>query len=99
MSYTIDERNPERQQLLAKVLDPPTRTVLAYVPRRPGSVLDVGCGQANTTRLLADVLEANECIGFEFDASLDEVLPQLYRTSVCRNKSPRRIPQNLGGVI
>jgi len=29
MSYTIDERNAERQQLLAAVLNPPTREVLA----------------------------------------------------------------------
>ena len=28
MSYAIDERNPERQQLLARVLEPFTRDVL-----------------------------------------------------------------------
>lgn len=73
MGYTIDERNPERQQLLAKLLDPPTRTVLAHLPRVPGArVLDLGCGQGNTTRFLADVLEAGECIGIEFDATLVE---------------------------
>jgi len=71
MSYTIDERNPERQQLLAKLLDPPTRTVLAQLPRTPGArVLDLGCGQGNTTRCLADVLEHSECLGVEYDAAL-----------------------------
>jgi SAM-dependent methyltransferase len=73
MSYAIDERNPERQQLLAKVLEPPTRTVLAQLPKIPDArVLDLGCGQGNTTRCLADVLEPSECIGVEFDATLVE---------------------------
>lgn len=71
MSYTIDERNPERQQLLAKVLEPPLRTVLAALPRNPRArVLDLGCGQGNTTRCLADVLQPAECLGIEFDAAL-----------------------------
>jgi trans-aconitate methyltransferase len=68
VSYTIDERNPERQQLLAKLLEPPTRTVLAHLPRIPGArVLDLGCGQGNTTRCLADALEPSGCIGVEYD--------------------------------
>jgi len=71
VSYTIDERNPERQQLLAKLLEPPTRAVLAHLPRMPGArVLDLGCGQGNTTRCLADALEPRECIGVEYDAAL-----------------------------
>lgn len=71
MSYTIDERNAERQQLLAQVLNPPTRDVLARLPRIPGArCLDLGCGQGNTTRLLAEVLAPAECIGLEYDASL-----------------------------
>jgi ubiquinone/menaquinone biosynthesis C-methylase UbiE len=71
MSYTIDERNPERQQLLAKLLDPPTRTVLAQLPKIPGArVVDLGCGQGNTTRCLADMLDPSECIGVEYDANL-----------------------------
>ena len=35
-------------------------------------VLDLGCGQGNTTRCLADALEPSECIGVEFDATLVE---------------------------
>ena len=71
MSYTIDERNPERQQLLAQLLEPPTRTVLAQLPKRhEPRVLDLGCGQGNTTRCLAGALDAGECIGLDFDPSL-----------------------------
>jgi trans-aconitate methyltransferase len=71
MSYTIDERNPERQQLLAKFLEPPTRTVLAHLPRMPGArVLDLGSGQGSTTRCLAAALDASECVGVEYDIRL-----------------------------
>jgi len=71
MSYTIDERNPERQQLLARILEPFTREVLARVPRLANPrCLDLGCGQGNTTRLLSEALGAAECIGVEFDPSL-----------------------------
>src|SRR5262245_61341003 len=59
MSYTIDERNPERQQLLAEMLNPTTREVLARLPRIPDrKVLDLGCGQGNTTRTLAEAQRA-----------------------------------------
>jgi len=59
MSYTIDERNPDRQQLLARILEPHTREVLARLPRMAGArCLDLGCGQGNTTRLLSEMLGA-----------------------------------------
>jgi len=71
MSYTIDERNPERQHLLAEVLRPATRDVLARLPDAPNRrVLDLGCGHGNTTRLLAETLQASECIGIEYDSTL-----------------------------
>jgi ubiquinone/menaquinone biosynthesis C-methylase UbiE len=71
MSYTIDEQNVERQQLLAMILNPPTRDVLARLPKLPAShVLDIGCGQGNTTRLLAEVLAPASCIGLDFDEAL-----------------------------
>jgi ubiquinone/menaquinone biosynthesis C-methylase UbiE len=71
MSYTIDEQNVERQQLLAMILNPPTREVLARLPKLPAShVLDIGCGQGNTTRLLAEVLAPASCIGLDFDEAL-----------------------------
>jgi ubiquinone/menaquinone biosynthesis C-methylase UbiE len=71
MSYTIDERNPERQQLLAELLNPPTREMLTRLPRIPHArVLDLGCGQGNTTRCLAEILDPTVCIGLEYDAGL-----------------------------
>lgn len=73
MSYTIDERNAERQQLLATILNPPTREVLMRLPPLPNArCLDLGCGQGNTTRFLAEVLQPSECIGLEYDAALVE---------------------------
>src|SRR5258708_32345557 len=73
MSYTIDERNPERQQLLAEVLNPLTRQVLARLPEIPNArCLDLGCGQGNTTRFLAEVVRPAVCIGLEYDAGLVE---------------------------
>ena len=73
MSYAIDERNPERQQLLARALEPFTRDVLARLPRIAGArCLDLGCGQGNTTRFLSEVLGAGECIGLEYDQALVE---------------------------
>lgn len=71
MSYTIDERNPERQQLLAQVLEAPTLRVLEQLAVSPGGrVLDLGCGQGNTTRCLAGVLRPDECVGVEYDPAL-----------------------------
>jgi ubiquinone/menaquinone biosynthesis C-methylase UbiE len=71
MSYAIDERNPERQRLLAAHLDPPTREILARLPPNPQArILDLGCGQGNTTRCLADVLRPASCLGIEFDPAL-----------------------------
>jgi ubiquinone/menaquinone biosynthesis C-methylase UbiE len=71
MSYTIDERNPERQQLLAALLNPPTREVLARLPAIQGAhCLDLGSGQGNTTRCLAEVLQPAACVGIEYDGAL-----------------------------
>lgn len=71
MSYAIAERNAERQQLLASIFNPPTREVLARLPRIANTrCLDLGCGQGNTTRFLAEMLQPAECIGLEYDAAL-----------------------------
>lgn len=71
MTYTIDEQNSNRQQLLAAILNPATREVLARLPKIPAAqVLDIGCGQGNTTRLLAEVLAPASCIGLDFDPAL-----------------------------
>lgn len=77
MSYTIDERNAERQQLLAAILEPPTREVLAKLPEVPNAkCLDLGCGQGNTTRLLAEVIKPAEVVGIEYDNALVEYAAQ-----------------------
>lgn len=70
-SYAIDERNAERQQLLAQMLNPLTREVLDRVPRDSISkILDLGCGYGHTTRMLAEHFPAAFGIGFEYDALL-----------------------------
>src|SRR5947208_9694682 len=57
MSYTIDERNLERQRLLARVLEPLTKRLLDALRLRPDSrCLDIGCGIGETTRLIARYL-------------------------------------------
>ena len=71
MSYTIDEANTERQKLLGALLNPLTRPILERIQLRPGArVLDLGCGQGNATRMLAEVYSPAECVGLEYDESL-----------------------------
>ena len=73
MSYTISEHNPERQHILAEILNPPTQQVLARLPKIPDArILDLGCGQGNTTRCLAETLKPAVCTGLEYDANLVE---------------------------
>jgi len=73
MSYAIDERNPERQQLLARILEPFTENVLARLPSMAAPrCLDLGCGHGNATRLLSKMLGASECVGLEYDQALVE---------------------------
>ena len=57
MSYTINEENAERQQLLAEILNPVALEILKKIGPIPGGrCLDLGCGQGNTTRMLAGAL-------------------------------------------
>jgi trans-aconitate methyltransferase len=71
VSYAIDERNSERQQLLAEMLNPLTRQVLDRVPRDSiARVLDLGCGHGHTTRMHAEQLPNTSRTGFEYDAAL-----------------------------
>ena len=71
MSYAIDERNSERQQLLAQMLNPLTRQVLDRIPRDSiAKILDLGCGQGHTTRMLAEHFPNASWTGFEYDAAL-----------------------------
>jgi len=71
MSYAIDERNSERQHLLAKMLNPLTRQVLDRIPLDSiAKILDLGCGQGHTTRMLAEQFPNASATGFEYDAAL-----------------------------
>jgi SAM-dependent methyltransferase len=71
MAYTVDERDIERQRLLAECLDPLTIPVLSRVPRAGiRRILDLGCGQGNTSRMLAAQFPEAEVTGLEFDANL-----------------------------
>lgn len=74
VTYTIDERNAERQRLLGIILEPLTGPVLERVPKvGVRRVLDLGCGQGNTSRLLAERFPEAEVLGIEFDGRLVEV--------------------------
>lgn len=71
MTYTIDERNAERQQLLAACLNPLTCQVLERIPSASVTkVLDLGCGQGNTTRMLGEQFPKAYATGLEFDPAL-----------------------------
>ena len=71
MTYTIDEKDFERQQMLAECLNPLTIPVLERVPRAGiRKVLDLGCGQGNTSRMLAAQFPDAEVTGLEYDPNL-----------------------------
>lgn len=71
MSYTIDECNVERQQLLAQILNPMTAPLLAGISAGSvGSILDLGCGQGNTTRFLAGTFAGATAVGLDYDQKL-----------------------------
>jgi len=77
MAYTIDERNQERQQLLADCLNPLTKPVLDRLPKdKIHRVLDIGSGQGNTTRMLAACFPESNVTGLEYDANLVEFARQ-----------------------
>jgi SAM-dependent methyltransferase len=75
MSYTIDERNRERQQLLEVLVAPITRRLLDSLSIKPESrCLDLACGIGQTTRLIAGYLgPEGECVGVDQDPALIEV--------------------------
>lgn len=73
MAYTIDERNEERQRQLAACLDPLTLPALERIPKQEiRRILDIGCGQGNTTRLLASCFPEAAVTGLEYDPNLVE---------------------------
>lgn len=69
--YTIDERNLERQKLLAQILNPLTIPVVERIPREGvRRVLDLGCGQGHTSRMLAEQFPGAAVTGLEYDHAL-----------------------------
>ena len=71
MSYVLAENNVERQQVLAECLDPLTLSVLNRIPRASiARILDIGCGQGNTTRLPAEHFPDASVTGLEYDPDL-----------------------------
>jgi SAM-dependent methyltransferase len=77
MPYTIDERNQERQQLLADCLNPLTIPVLERLPKHEiRRILDIGSGQGNTTRMLAACFPEAAVTGLEYDPNLVEYARQ-----------------------
>ena len=71
MSYTIDERNLGRQHFLAQCVDPLTLPVLERIsPHGIHRVLDLGCGQGNTTRMLANYFKEANVTGVDSDPDL-----------------------------
>jgi len=75
--YTIDEKNHERQYLLAKNLQPLTQRALQHIKLPQNiKVLDVACGMGETTRLLAKHFNGADITG----ADIDGVLVQTAKT-------------------
>lgn len=70
--YQVDERNLERQRLLAQFLEPFTTRILAGIQfPQNARCLDLGSGIGETTRLIASFLRGGgECVGLEQDPAL-----------------------------
>lgn len=71
-TYHLDERNLDRQRLLAAVLNPLTEPFLTPDLFPPNAqCLDIGCGLGETTRLIAACLPSGgQCVGIERDPAL-----------------------------
>ena len=71
MTYALAENNAERQQVLAECLDPLTLPVIDRIPKASITrILDLGCGQGNTTRMLAEHFPDASVTGLEYDPAL-----------------------------
>lgn len=70
--YQLDERNLERQRLLAQFLEPFTTRILAGMQfPQNARCLDLGSGVGETTRLIASFMRGGgECVGLEQDPAL-----------------------------
>lgn len=73
-AYTFGDGDhaSDRLAMVAALFDPPTRAFLRRAaPATAGTVVDLGCGPGNTTRLLADAIAGDRLIAV--DASADFV--------------------------
>src|SRR5882724_10709391 len=71
MIYTIEEKNLERQHLLAQYLEPLTLHALETISLPKGAkILDIGCGIGQTTRLLAKRFPGTCLTGLDGDDAL-----------------------------
>lgn len=71
MNYQIDERNLERQKVLAESTNFLARKYLSKLDLKPDAkVLDLGCGLGYTSRELANTLNASQITGVDLDERL-----------------------------
>ncbi|HEV8083111.1 MAG TPA: class I SAM-dependent methyltransferase [Chitinophagaceae bacterium] len=73
MIYTIEEKNLERQHLLAEFLNPVSLNALKNISLpKDATILDVGCGLGDTTLMLNERFPGSAITGLDGDASLIE---------------------------
>ena len=71
MSYSINESNRERQGLLGSNYNRLASKYFQMITVPVGAnILDLGCGQGETTRLLNNTFAPTTCIGVDMDESL-----------------------------
>jgi len=71
MSYQISEKNLERQKLLATTLNRISKKYLAKIPpENIHTLLDLGCGLGETTRMLSKTFPHASCTGLDMNEQL-----------------------------
>lgn len=82
MTYLIDEKNLERQQILAEQLMERTLRFLQKVSvAQEAEILDLGCGLGETTKLLASHFSQATVTGIDQDADLLHIARQKGQTA------------------
>lgn len=73
MSYTIEEKNLERQHLLAEFLAPLSAHALNNISLQKGTkILDIGCGLGDTSQMLSRQFPGTIVTGLDQDETLVE---------------------------
>lgn len=71
MTYTIEESDLERQHVLAEMLNPFTANALKKISlSTDATILDIGCGLGDTTRLLHQHFPNATIVGLDANAAL-----------------------------